>query len=120
MNLSGNASELDDGFGHRLDGSDAIALGAFEQDVLSGGTGADTFVLGGAAQSYYIADGNNDYALIQDFDASSNTLQLHGSANSYRQWQYQNNLYLYEGQDLVAVLENSQRLNLTGSNAMFI
>ncbi|MEL6471494.1 MAG: NF038122 family metalloprotease [Cyanobacteria bacterium J06623_4] len=103
-----------------LDGSNAIALGAHEQDILGGGLGADTFVLGSAAQSYYIVGGNNDYALIQDFDASSDVLQLHGSAGEYRRWQYQDDMYLYNGNDLVAVLENNRGLDLNSSSVTFV
>lgn len=83
-----------------------------EVDTLTGGTGADTFVLGAASLSnwlgdsllagsfhtigstgvgsffiqnhgYYERGGINDYALITDFDPAQDTIRLAGSASDY-------------------------------------
>ena len=104
----------------RLDGSDAIALGASEKDILSGGLGADTFILGNAEQSYYNQDFGNDYARIKDFDSSTDVLVLHGSADRYVHWAHQGDLRLHDGQDLIAVLEDTDSLNLNSSSVVFV
>lgn len=51
----------------RLDGTDTLLRGAGEQDNLSGGDGSDRFVLGDRNGSFYIDEGNNDFAKITDF-----------------------------------------------------
>lgn len=75
------------------DGDD-ILIGVGEEngvnsiDSLSGGSGADTFVLGNEDLSFYNDDngsqaGVKDYALIRDFDSSQDFLQLEGSSDRY-------------------------------------
>lgn len=64
-----------------------------EIDILTGGTGSDTFVLGGelpgGVPALFYTDGDpmtaglNDYALITDFGVSEDKIQLIGSANNY-------------------------------------
>ena len=68
---------------------DAIDPGVgFEIDTLTGGGGADTFVLGVANQRYYDSSiatdngGDRSYALITDF-AAIDTIQLAGVATDY-------------------------------------
>ena len=103
-----------------LDGSDAIAKGAFETDILGGGLGADRFILGDSTQSYYVGNGDSDYAIIKDFDAKIDILQLHGSADSYQQKKQGGDLWLSHGQDLVAILEDTNSLKLNSSSASFV
>ena len=62
--------------------------GQGEVDVLQGGGGADTFVLGDANGAYYddgLADttGQFDFAMIWDFETGVDRIQLHGSAADY-------------------------------------
>ncbi|MEL6553511.1 MAG: NF038122 family metalloprotease [Cyanobacteria bacterium J06621_11] len=102
----------------RLDGSDAIAKGASEYDILGGGLGKDTFVLGSAAQSYYLGNGSNDYARILDFKASIDVLQLHGSAENYQSRRNGSHLELFAGDELIAVLENISELDLSDSSSI--
>lgn len=57
------------------------SLGANEIDTLTGGARADTFVLFGAVAHFgnscdYDFNGENDYALITDFDKSLDVIQL--------------------------------------------
>ncbi len=63
--------------------------GENEIDVLSGGDGSDTFVFGDANGSYYddgvaASSGEDDYAFVWDFDETTDSLQLHGSAAEYQ------------------------------------
>jgi subtilisin family serine protease len=66
-------------------------LGRSEVDVLTGGGGADTFVLGDARGRFYddgrsVNAGTSDYARITDFNsAEGDKLQLAGSAGDYLQ-----------------------------------
>ncbi|MEM9947094.1 MAG: lectin-like protein, partial [Cyanobacteria bacterium P01_D01_bin.36] len=117
---AGNDTVKGGGGADVLDGSDAIANGINEQDILGGGLGADTFVLGTTAQSYYIGGGDNDYARILDFNARNDVIQLHGSANNYDQWQQDNALRLYTNGDLVAVLEGVNSLDLNSTSVSFV
>ncbi|MBD2103658.1 calcium-binding protein [Leptolyngbya sp. FACHB-261] len=62
--------------------------GQGEIDQLTGGFGADTFVLGDFAEAYY-SDANSwglgtqDYALITDFNPWQDQIRLHGSSSDY-------------------------------------
>ena len=56
--------------------------------------------------------GDKDYALIQDFNAAEDTIQLHGSAGNYTQQRQGDDTYLYyqgSSPELVAVLEKSKQ-----------
>ncbi|MBD2534605.1 hypothetical protein H6G97_36070 [Nostoc flagelliforme FACHB-838] len=74
--------------GDVLTGTDTTARGVAEVDLLTGGTGSDQFILGAIVGVFY-SDSNastgglGDYAIIADFDALSDTLQLSGSKSSY-------------------------------------
>ncbi len=64
-------------------GTDATARGAGELDILLGGSGNDTFVIGDAISAYYTQTGaTQDFALIQDF-ALGDKIRLHGNASQY-------------------------------------
>ena len=116
---SGNDT-LEGGAGNDvLDGTDAIAAGYFEKDILGGGLGRDTFVLGSDTQAYYIGASDLDYATIKDFNSTVDVLQLHGSAGDYQQQQQSGNLYLSYNDDLIAVLENVTAIDFNGSNISY-
>jgi subtilisin-like proprotein convertase family protein len=56
-------------------------------DRLTGNEGADLFILGDSAGSFYAAGtsaGLSDYALITDFASNSDRIQLSGQADQYR------------------------------------
>ncbi|NEO65353.1 MAG: calcium-binding protein [Moorea sp. SIO4G2] len=57
--------------------------GTGEFDKLNGGNGADTILLGDTNGAFYIGYGDADYALVNGFDASEDTLQLFGSIEYY-------------------------------------
>ena len=58
------------------------AAGQPVTDIFMGNKGADTFVLGDQAHSFYNTAGVGDYALITDL-WSEDRIQLHGSAENY-------------------------------------
>jgi len=62
--------------------------GQREIDHLVAGSGSDLFVLGDSSSVYYNSGhlrggGKGDYALVQHFDPSLDTLQLHGNSSDY-------------------------------------
>jgi subtilisin family serine protease len=50
--------------------------GVGELDTLTGGEGADFFVLGDSYQSYYVGTGNSDFAVIPDFQSELDTIAV--------------------------------------------
>lgn len=56
----------------QLTGTDARSRGVGEADILTGGKGGDKFVLGDHRGSYYLGNGNNDFASIRDFASTDN------------------------------------------------
>lgn len=96
-----------------LNGTSASAAGAYEYDVLVGGAGADLFILGDINQAYYTTSNNLDYALVKDFNAGEDIVQLYGIGNDYTQQQIGGSQQLYYQGDLVAIFENVTALNLS-------
>ena len=84
--------------------------GAGEYDRLTGGSGADTFVLGDSFEAYYQGLG---YATITDFSwEEDDTIRVYGSSEDYSleytSWSggsAQDTLVKYQG-DIVAVIED--------------
>ncbi|MGF1480759.1 MAG: peroxidase family protein [Cyanophyceae cyanobacterium] len=73
---------LKGGWGHdTLTGAGALGVG--EIDELIGNSGNDTFVLGDADSVFYAGQGIFDYALLSDFRANRDTIQLHGLKENY-------------------------------------
>jgi len=71
-----------------LTGTDAANAGIAEVDLLCGGGGKDTFVLGIAGSIFYDdgkagTAGLADYGAIIDFNKAKDTIQLSGSASAY-------------------------------------
>ena len=106
-----------------------------EIDKLSGGDGADRFILGDASRVYY-NDGNittqglGDYGMIIDFSFSQgDTIQLHGSASQYRLAASSGTLprgttiflKMADGQDeLIAIVQGLSNLTLASAAFFFV
>ena len=81
-----------------------------EYDILTGGSGADTFVLGDAWGSFYLDSsykGWGSYATITDFDwTEGDKIQVFGSASDYTLTPFGNGTDInYQG-DLIGYVEN--------------
>ncbi|MDX2211779.1 MAG: hypothetical protein SFY66_00695 [Oculatellaceae cyanobacterium bins.114] len=107
--------------------------GVCERDVLMGNEGANVFVLGNA-QSVFYNDGNRatvglqDYALIKDFNASSDRIQLHGRRSNYHLGAAPQGtpkgigIFLENGRtdELIAIAQGQRNLRLTNSTFQFV
>ena len=122
-NLTGNGGNdtLQGGLGDDiLNGTDAIVAGEYEKDVLIGEYGADRFILGDANQAYYATSGYQDYAVIEDFDFSVDTIQFYGSAADYQSQQQGDDTFVSRDGDLVAILENTKNINFNGTGFEYV
>ncbi|MEL7039703.1 MAG: calcium-binding protein [Cyanobacteria bacterium J06592_8] len=61
----------------------SITFSSFEKDTLIGGAGADEFFLGDTSNIYYNESGDDDYALIVDFNLSEGDLIIVTSSGDY-------------------------------------
>jgi len=91
------------------------------KDKLSGGDGADVFVLGDAGGNFYTTGRKRDYALIRDFDwREGDTIQVEGDRNNFSlgQGNYGGNRskldteIFYKG-DLIGVAQDTSGLLLS-------
>ena len=70
-------------------GDELSGFGSGEIDIMTGGAGHDTFVLGNESVVFYddgnpLTGGEADSAFITDFDAHDDTIELSGSADLYQ------------------------------------
>lgn len=98
-------------------------------DTITGGEGADRFVLGGNPDPqlangappiiFYDEAGNSDYALITDFDSSQDVIELGGFKIDYRLDLSPSGLptgtAIYLQDELVAIVQGSSDLSLGAS-----
>jgi serralysin len=94
-------------------------------DVLNGGVGADTFVLGDAQGTFYGYNQGKGYATVQSFAlAEGDTMQLYGTSSNYSLLESQIggdttlDTLIYYNSDLVAVVQDTTNLSL--SNFTFV
>ena len=73
--MSGNGDDKLNGTG--------TGLGVGEIDELTGGSGRDTFVLGDRQNVFYSGQNAFDYALITDFKAGQDTIEIKGNIADY-------------------------------------
>ena len=94
-------------------------------DTLTGGGGNDLFVIGGKSSAtsgevivHYDEAGNNDYALITDFDNTQDEIKLGGSIDDYRLGSSPRDLpegtAIYQDNELIAIIQSSSDLSLSG------
>lgn len=104
--------------------------GAGDVDILIGGEGADTFVLGDAKNVYY-ADGpaTSNYAVVRDFDQSEgDVLQLNGQASDYSLGSSSRELpngtaLIYEGgnsRETIAIIQGDTNFSLDSDAVQFV
>jgi Ca2+-binding RTX toxin-like protein len=111
-----------------LTGADSLTgRGVGEIDRLTGGAGSDRFVVGVAGAVFYrdgstATSGTGDYALITDFNASLDVIQISGSRTSYSLGAAPaglptgTGLYFNEAApELIAIIQGSTGLSLSGS-----
>ncbi|MEG5042820.1 calcium-binding protein [Microcoleus sp. B3-D2] len=102
-------------------GSDAASgkKNTNEYDVLTGGAGADDFVMGVVVEvvgypdswSHYVGTG---YAIVTDFNPAEDTIHLVGNRGSYTLNAITPfNIGIYYHDDLIAVVQNAGRLDLS-------
>jgi Ca2+-binding RTX toxin-like protein len=99
-----------------------VGVNKNEIDTLTGGAGADTFALADSSNPYYYGfdSGAQNYALITDFNAANDKLQLRngvdyvigganygvlGGANCYLYQDFDNNGLVGAGEDLIAAIK---------------
>lgn len=111
-----------------------FASDRYEIDTLTGGGGADTFILGTEAGIYYVGRGSNSLpsssrAIITDFDdAEGDSIQLHGRESDYFTVEVDGNTLIYHNprtdgnggfyffDDLIAEIRNFTGFNLEDLN----
>jgi serralysin len=91
-------------------------------DELFGGDGSDIFVLGGKAQQdsstvvFYDEKGNNDYAVISDFNSREDKILLGGAKEDYRLTSTNSGLPeglgVYKGDELIAIVQGDTNLDI--------
>lgn len=78
---------------------------SYEYDELTGGDGADTFVLGDSWGAFYEGSG---YATITDFNgAEGDKIQVYGSIDDYTLSEYGGGMDIYYQGDVVGYVENT-------------
>ncbi|NER31717.1 MAG: type I secretion protein, partial [Symploca sp. SIO1C4] len=88
-----------------------------EFDTLSGGEGADTFVLGNEFDVFYQEGG---FATIIDFDSSEgDKIRVSGSASDYSLQVNNNNTEILFDGKLIAVVENITEIQLSTDYFIF-
>lgn len=121
--LGGDANDtLNGGAGNDLldgeAGNDTLdgfgAAGGVQVDELTGGAGADLFVLGDTGSgAYYVGNGE---ATITDFSAvAGDEIQLAGSSSDYSLTNSGADAVIFQGVDTVGIVQNTSVLDVSSS-----
>lgn len=106
-----------------LGGDDILSGGGTtqnEKDVLTGNSGADTFILATSRSNFYVGDGTNGYALLTDFNSTENDkIQLRGIRSDYSiEGGYFGvgdanirDTLIYRGNDLIGVVQDRSSIS---------
>ncbi len=92
------------GFEAATESFTTATTGMGEVDGLTGTVGINEFVLGSKSQSFYIGQGDADYAQINSFDPIKDKILLAGSSSDYSFNAVGENLNISKGGDLVAIV----------------
>ncbi len=105
--------------------------GLGETDTLTGGTGADRFILGDAVNVFY--DDNNimnpgfgDLAIITDFNSSQDRIELNGVSQDYRLQVVGSNTRIFldklgaEQDEIIGIVQGVVGLTLDSDNFTFL
>ena len=93
--------------------------GTGEVDGLTGTIGTNKFVLGSDGQSFYLGEGEDDYATVNSFDPLKDELILDGKYKDYTYEVVEGNLQIAQGRDLVAIVNGITKLQKKmGDNSM--
>lgn len=127
--IGGDGNDRLDGFG-----SPADIITELEVDTLTGGTGADTFILGTLGGVYYeggfdpTTNTDSSYAVITDFlGEEGDRIQLYTNENTisygvgYSNWVGDPNLQdtgIYLGNDLIAIVQD--KTTFTNQDFVFV
>ena len=128
-----DANSISTGSGSIISSSGTPGLG--ERDRLTGGSGVDQFILGDSNNVYYndgslLTPGTGDYALIADFNASQDKIQLKGSASNYRLNVVGSNTKIFLDNDgiagfsaqdeLIGIVQGNTSLNLNSTSFKYV
>ncbi|MBH8571628.1 calcium-binding protein [Nostocaceae cyanobacterium CENA369] len=125
---------LDGGAGNDVLSGGAGPISEYEVDTLTGGAGADRFILGDEYDSLYVpyssVDGiKNNYAIITDFNSNQDIIQLSGGYEGVYLDKYSlgsspvglpQGVAIYLSYGLVAVVQGVTNLSLEGSYFRFV
>ena len=117
-------------FANGFVGSNLLPAGLGEIDTLTGGTGADRFILGDFISVFYddnntVNPGFGDFAILTDFDSSQDQIQLKGSLLDYRLEVVGNNTQILldkpgvEPDEIIGIVQRRNNLILDSDDFLF-
>jgi len=123
--LGGSGSDYLSGGGDhdRLTGSTSRSFNSNEYDTLVGGSGWDVFVLGESAGNYYQGTG---HAIITDYNGANDYIQIKNTGSlrlSWENWAGTSALLdtaIYQGGDLIGVVQDNTSIALTSYYFQFV
>jgi Ca2+-binding RTX toxin-like protein len=83
-----------------INGTDRVFRGVGEADTLTGGGGANKFILGDRKGAYYQGNGNNDFATINDFNIFGDSIDVGNLTNYSFGFEGMNTINLFSGSDV--------------------
>ena len=101
--------------GRRLITTTTESLGIGDIDILGGSPGQNTFYLGDNApenpSDFYLGNGDNDYALIRNFDPTSeDAIYLAGNPEDYDLANIDGSVHISKNDDLIGIVEDIPQL----------
>ncbi|MBG1269890.1 calcium-binding protein, partial [Nostoc sp. WHI] len=111
-------------------GGSLLPSGLGEIDTLTGGTGADRFILGDFINDFYddnnsVNPGFEDLGIITDFDSSQDRIQLKGTLLDYRLEVVGSNTRIFldklgaEPDEIISIVQGRNNLTLNSDDFLF-